>query len=322
MAGTGVKLFLSGEVAYAADVNTYLMDQVVAVFDDSTERNNAYGDGVPVSLGGTGKPSLSPGRFCYLIDPGEVQYYDGTSWQASSQFSIEDGAITEIKLANLAVTTGKIANLAVTEGKIAASAVTSAKIADDNVIESKILNSAVTTNKIAANAVTASRFRQSVSTSVVGNATGSTADVADIQASSDATVLRRNGSALEFAKITNTNVDDAAAISSTKLGPISVTSHVGASGSTISASYANRLITVDSATAFNLGLTGSDVSYPIGTTITFVQIGTGKLTFQSHDSSVLVTPISGALSCRARYSVVSAIKIASLTWLLAGDLST
>jgi len=281
MAGTGVKLFLSGEVAYAADVNTYLMDQVVAVFDDSTERNNAYGDGVPVSLGGTGKPSLSPGRFCYLIDPGEVQYYDGTSWQASSQFSIEDGAITEIKLANLAVTTGKIANLAVTEGKIAASAVTSAKIADDNVIESKILNSAVTTNKIAANAVTASRFRQSVSTSVVGNATGSTADVADIQASSD-----------------------------------------GASGSTISASYANRLITVDSATAFNLGLTGSDVSYPIGTTITFVQIGTGKLTFQSHDSSVLVTPISGALSCRARYSVVSAIKIASLTWLLAGDLST
>ncbi len=146
--------------------------------------------------------------------------------------------------------------------------------------------------------------------------------MADIQAASDATVLRRNGSALEFAKVTNVNVDDSAGISSTKLGPISVTSHAGASGSTISASYANRLITVDSATAFNLGLTGSDVSYPIGTTITFVQIGTGKLTFQSHDSSVLVTPISGALSCRARYSVVSAIKIASLTWLLAGDLST
>ncbi len=322
MAGTGVKLFLSGEVAYAADVNTYLMDQVVAVFDNSTERDNAYGDGIPVSLGGDGKPSLSPGRFCYLIDPGEVQYYNGTSWQASSQFSIEDGSITEIKLANLAVTTGKIANLAVTSGKLAADAVTSDKILDGSVIESKILNSAVTTNKINDNAVTAAKFRQSTSTSVVGNATGSTANVTDIQASSDATVLRRNGSALEFEKISNVNIADNASISSTKLGPVSVTAHIGASGSTISASYANQIITVTSAGAFNLGLSGSDVSYPLGTTITFVQMGAGKLTLTSHEGSTVVSPISGAFSCRAQYSIVSAIKIASTTWLLAGDLAT
>lgn len=120
MAGTGVRLFLSGEVAYAADVNTYLMDQVIARFANATARDAAFGDGVPVANGGSGKPQLTEGRFCYLDDIDEVQYYDGSQWQSSSQFTIDDGAITTNKLATGAVINDKVAsNAAIALSKLA-----------------------------------------------------------------------------------------------------------------------------------------------------------------------------------------------------------
>jgi hypothetical protein len=138
MAGSGVRLFVSGEIAYAADVNTYLMDQVISRFPNVAARNAAFGDGIPVSQGGDGKPAISEGRFCYLDDINEVQYYDGSAWQSASQFTVGDGTITEAKLAANSVTSDKIApgviiesdvaNNAVTEAKIASGAVTSAKL--------------------------------------------------------------------------------------------------------------------------------------------------------------------------------------------------
>jgi len=38
MAGT--RLFLSGEIAYATDVNNFLMDQVIARFTNVAQRNH------------------------------------------------------------------------------------------------------------------------------------------------------------------------------------------------------------------------------------------------------------------------------------------
>jgi hypothetical protein len=108
MAGAGVKLFLSGEIATASDVNQYLMDQSICLFLDEEERDGAFGNGIPVSVpGGNGKPLLTPGRFCFLLEgPGStpetpirtVQYYDGDTWVDSAQFTVEDIAITPAKL--------------------------------------------------------------------------------------------------------------------------------------------------------------------------------------------------------------------------------
>jgi hypothetical protein len=68
MAGAGYKLFATGDVLTAAQVNTYLMQQTVMVFASSTARNTA--------LSGV----LAEGLCCYLTDTNDFQIYDGSSW--------------------------------------------------------------------------------------------------------------------------------------------------------------------------------------------------------------------------------------------------
>jgi hypothetical protein len=72
MAGAGAKLFTSGSVLTAAQVNTYLMDQSVMRFADAAARTAAFG--------GTGEPVLAEGMMSYLIDTDSVQVYNGSAW--------------------------------------------------------------------------------------------------------------------------------------------------------------------------------------------------------------------------------------------------
>ena len=72
MAGAGIKLFVAGDVLTAAEVNTYLQDQVIAVFANSAARDAAYG--------GAGEPTLSEGMFCYLSDSNSFLFYTGSAW--------------------------------------------------------------------------------------------------------------------------------------------------------------------------------------------------------------------------------------------------
>ena len=74
MAGAGAKLFVSGDVLTAAQVNTYLMDQTIMRFADEAARTAAFG--------GVGEPTLAEGMMSYLMDTDSVQVYDGTEWIA------------------------------------------------------------------------------------------------------------------------------------------------------------------------------------------------------------------------------------------------
>jgi hypothetical protein len=74
MAGAGAKLFVSGDVLTAAQVNTFLMDQTIMRFADATARDAAFG--------GAGEPTLAEGMICYLSDGNSLLYYSGTSWSA------------------------------------------------------------------------------------------------------------------------------------------------------------------------------------------------------------------------------------------------
>ncbi len=68
MAGAGYKLFNTGDVLTAAQVNTYLQEQTVMVFANSTARTTA--------LSGV----LAEGMMSYLQDTNAVEVYNGTSW--------------------------------------------------------------------------------------------------------------------------------------------------------------------------------------------------------------------------------------------------
>jgi hypothetical protein len=68
MAGAGYKLFNTGDVLTAAQVNTYLQEQTVMVFASSTARTTA--------LSGV----LAEGMMSYLQDTNSVEVYNGSSW--------------------------------------------------------------------------------------------------------------------------------------------------------------------------------------------------------------------------------------------------
>jgi hypothetical protein len=68
MAGAGYKLFNTGDVLTAAQVNSYLQEQVVMVFADATARTTA--------LSGV----LAEGMVSYLKDTNAIEVYDGSAW--------------------------------------------------------------------------------------------------------------------------------------------------------------------------------------------------------------------------------------------------
>ena len=73
MAGTGIKLFASGDVLSAAQVNGFLQDQVIARFATTAARDLAYG--------GVGEPTLAEGMFAYIDADNGLYYYTGSAWE-------------------------------------------------------------------------------------------------------------------------------------------------------------------------------------------------------------------------------------------------
>jgi hypothetical protein len=70
MAGAGYKLFNTGDVLTAQQVNEYLQQQTVMVFANSTARTTALSS------------VLAEGMMSYLQDTNSVQVYNGSAWVA------------------------------------------------------------------------------------------------------------------------------------------------------------------------------------------------------------------------------------------------
>lgn len=71
MAGAGFKTWAAGNVLTAADLNTYIQQQVVMVFASASARTSALG------------ATLAEGMTSYLIDTNTFSTYDGTAWVAA-----------------------------------------------------------------------------------------------------------------------------------------------------------------------------------------------------------------------------------------------
>jgi len=72
MAGSGFREFESGAVLTAAQVQNFLQDQVVMVFDDSAARTSALGT------------LVSEGMVTFLKDTDSLEFFDGSSFQGVS----------------------------------------------------------------------------------------------------------------------------------------------------------------------------------------------------------------------------------------------
>lgn len=85
MAGAGYKLFNTGDVLTAAQVNTYLMEQTVMVFANAAARTSAL----------TGV--VSEGMISYLKDTNAVEVYDGSNWVSSDDPNAIQNTIVDAK---------------------------------------------------------------------------------------------------------------------------------------------------------------------------------------------------------------------------------
>jgi len=75
----GFKVFSTGEVLTAADVNDYLMEQSIGIFANSTARDAQI-------------TSPTEGQFCFLADTNVLQFYNGSAWAAY----LDEGDISNI----------------------------------------------------------------------------------------------------------------------------------------------------------------------------------------------------------------------------------
>ena len=85
MAGAGYRLFNTGDVLTAAQVNTFLMEQTVMVFADAAARTTAL----------TGV--VSEGMISYLRSTKQVEVYNGTAWVASDDPNAIQNTIVDAK---------------------------------------------------------------------------------------------------------------------------------------------------------------------------------------------------------------------------------
>jgi hypothetical protein len=122
MAGAGFKVWSTGDLVNASEFNTYIMEQTVMVFADSTARDSAIS-------------SPSEGMFAFLKDTNVLSFYDGSSWGSF----IGEGDITGVTVTT-AGTSGLSGGTTATSGAfssnlaIAPNSATSATVAGSDIV--------------------------------------------------------------------------------------------------------------------------------------------------------------------------------------------
>jgi hypothetical protein len=148
MAGAGYKLFATGDVLTAAQVNTYLMQQTVMVFASSAARTTA--------LSGV----LAEGMVSYLQDTNSLEVYDGSAWVGAT------GDIT-------ALTAGTGISISSATGPIPTVAINTAVTADLTTAQT-LTNKTLTTPIIATISNTGTLTLPTSTDTLVGRATSDT----------------------------------------------------------------------------------------------------------------------------------------------------
>lgn len=314
MAGAGVRLFSAGSQVLASQVNTYLMDQVVAYFADSAARDAAFG--------GVGEPTLSPGRVCYLFSDNKLYLYGNDNAWAEIGAQLDDSEVT----------TAKINNLAVTEAKLADNSVTSAKIVDGTIVNADInASAAIALSKLATGTVGSLVVHNAsgvpTATTVTGDVTISSTGVTAISSGVIVDADVNASAAIAYSKlnlatsITNSDISNTAAISLTKVADVTISTKTS-TPYVIALGDKNSLIEMNLAGANVVNVpTNASTPFPIGTVINVVQYGAGKTQIVASTPGTTSVRATPGNFLRDRYATASLIKRGTDEWYLIGDLS-
>ena len=316
MAGAGVKLFQDGIVLSAAEVNGYLMDQAVCVFDNPTQRDNAFG--------GANEPLLSSGRICFLQDSlGDgsnvktIQFYNGSTWVDSSQFTTPDDSITNAKVSTTAaIALSKLASG--TSGQIivanASGVPTYVTLGGDATI-STTGELTIGGNKVALGTDTTGNYLVDLSpgTGVAITHTpgeGSTATIAIGQSVA-------TSASPTFAGITITG-------SASVAGNVvyNITTASVANSASISAASSGQFIETDLSSAGTLYVTGT--GWAVGSQVTIMQMSasTSSASISFPGQTLRGTPLASSTVAvlRTQYSSATLINRGTNDWYVIGDL--
>ena len=103
--------------------------------------------------------------------------------------------------------------------------------------------------------------------------------------------------------------------------PVNVNAQTsGTSAYTAVLADANQLVTMSDASASTFTVPqNSSVAFPVGTTLTVIQLGAGQITLTAGAGTTFHNPSSA--TTRAQYSTVSMVQVSANVWCLGGDLS-
>ncbi len=317
MAGAGVKLFQDGIVLSAAEVNGYLMDQAVCVFDDPTQRDNAFG--------GANEPLLSSGRICFLQDSlGDgsnvrvIQFYNGSTWVDSSQFTTPNDSITNAKInTSAAIALSKLASG--TSGQII--------VANSSGVPTYVtLSGDATISNTGVLSIGANNV--ALGTDTTGNYVATIAGTAN--------QITVGGSGSETAAVTLSLPQDIATTSSATFAGMTITGSASVAGNvvynittasvansaSISATTSGKFIETDSSSAGTIFVTGTGWAPGAQVTVMQMSASTSSASLSFPGQTLRGTPLASSTVAvlRTQYSSVTLINRGTNDWYVIGDL--
>jgi hypothetical protein len=296
MAGAGYKLFATGDVLTAAQVNTFLMQQTVMVFADSTARTTA--------LSGV----LAEGMVSYLQDTNSLEVYDGSGWIGATGDITALTAGTGISISN---PTGPIPTVAIDS--------TVATLTGSQTLTNKTL----TTPVISSITNTGTLTLPTSTDTLVGRATTDTLTNKTLTAPVISTIS--NTGTLTLPTSTDTLVGRATTdtlTNKTLTTPVvTIAFNAQTAAYTLVADDASKLVTVSDTVSRTVTVPPS--VFTAGQIINVQRIGTGAVPFAA-GAGVTITSTgatSAAPTLRAQFSAASIVCTASNVFTIVGDIA-
>jgi hypothetical protein len=320
-----IKKFADAEILTANEVNTYLMDQTVVVFENAAARDAAFSTVDPaLPTRGDG------GRLCYLKSTAVIQYWNGSTWVDSSSFTTPDDSITNAKVnTSAAIALSKLASG--TSGQIivanASGVPTYVTLSGDATISNAGVLS-IGANNVALGTDTTGNYVATITGGVGITSTAATSGEGtthslsigqDVATSASTTFagITITGSASVSGAITASNITVSGSVSVTG----NVVSHaVPETAASLTNAIDGKIVKVSS----GLTLTTTGGSWTDGTQFTVINTNASAITITAGTGTTfLAAPLNGSnVKLRAQYSTATFIYESGTGWYVIGDLTS